>query len=158
GRFIDEEAERAGEEMKEILSAIRKLKHDKGLALNAPLRKIIVFTQLELDTMDLEFATNSKVEVTKNLPKIKEEVRRLKPKFAILGPLFKERVKDLLGAIEGLSDDEKLKLAREPIIISIGGEKVELKPDWFDLEIGRTVEGVEAERIETPNSIVFVLC
>ncbi|TDA28802.1 MAG: valine--tRNA ligase [Archaeoglobi archaeon] len=158
GRFIDEEAERAGEEMKEILSAIRKLKHDKGLALNAPLRKIIVFTQLELDTMDLEFATNSKVEVTKNLPKIKEEVRRLKPKFAILGPLFKERVKDLLRAIEGLSDDEKLKLAREPIIISIGGEKVELKPDWFDLEIGRTVEGVEAERIETPNSIVFVLC
>ncbi|NHW23771.1 MAG: valine--tRNA ligase [Archaeoglobales archaeon] len=158
GRFIDEEAERAGEEMKEILSAIRKLKHDKGLALNAPLRKIIVFTQLELDTMDLEFATNSKVEVTKNLPKIKEEVRRLKPKFAILGPLFKERVKDLLRAIEGLSDDEKLKLAREPIIISIGGEKVELKPDWFDLEIGRTVDGVEAERIETPNSIVFVLC
>lgn len=157
-RFLDEKAERAGEEMKEIISAIRKLKHDRGMALNAPLRKLIVFTKLEVDTLDLKFATNAEVEVTKELPEIKEEVRRVKPKFAILGPIFKEKMKELMKAVESLSNAEKLKLSKEPLVVSVAGEKVELKPDWFEFEIGRKVEGVEAEKIETPNSIVFVLC
>ncbi|MCS7144197.1 MAG: valine--tRNA ligase [Archaeoglobaceae archaeon] len=157
-RFIDEQAEIAGEEMKEILSAIRKLKHDKGMALNAPLKKIIVFTQLELDNLDLKFATNSEIEITREMPKAKEEVKRLKPRFAVLGPIFKEKVREIIKAVENLSDLEKLKLAKEPISVYIGSERIEVKPEWFELEIRRTVEGVEAERIETANSVVFVLC
>ncbi|MDK2796335.1 MAG: valyl-tRNA synthetase [Archaeoglobaceae archaeon] len=157
-KFIDEDAEKVGEEMKEILSAIRKFKHDRGLALNAPLKKIIVFSLLDIDTLDLGFATNSEVELTRELPEMKEEVRKLKPKFQILGPMFKDRVKEIVRAVERLSTAEKLKLTKEPLIVTVDGDKVELKPEWFDFEIARTVEGVEAERIETQNSVVLVLC
>ncbi|MEM4690335.1 MAG: valine--tRNA ligase, partial [Archaeoglobaceae archaeon] len=157
-QMIDEEAEKVGEEMKEILSAIRKLKHDKGLALNAPLKKIIVFTQLNLDALDLKFATNSEVEITREMPATKEEVKKIKPKFAVLGPLFKDRVKEIIRAVDSLSESEKLKLTKEPLEISIGEEKIELKPEWFEFELRRTVAGVEAEKIEAPHSVVFVLC
>ncbi|MEM0303440.1 MAG: valine--tRNA ligase [Archaeoglobaceae archaeon] len=157
-QMIDEEAEKVGEEMKEILSAIRKLKHDKGLALNAPLKKIIVFTQLNLDALDLKFATNSEVEITREMPVTKEEVKKIKPKFAVLGPLFKDRVKEIIRAVDSLSESEKLKLTKEPLEISIGEEKIELKPEWFEFELRRTVAGVEAEKIEAPHSVVFVLC
>ncbi|MEM0215229.1 MAG: valine--tRNA ligase [Archaeoglobaceae archaeon] len=157
-QMIDEEAEKAGEEMKEIISAIRKLKHDKGLALNAPLKKIIVFTQLNLDALDLKFATSSEVEITREMPATKEEVKKIKPKFAVLGPLFKDRVKEIIKAVERLSESEKLKLTKEPLEISIGEEKIELKPEWFEFELRRTVAGVEAEKIEAPHSVVFVLC
>ncbi|MEM4944706.1 MAG: valine--tRNA ligase [Archaeoglobaceae archaeon] len=157
-QMIDEEAEKVGEEMKEILSAIRKLKHDKGLALNAPLKKIIVFTQLNLDALDLKFATNSEIEITREMPATKEEVKKIKPKFAVLGPLFKDRVKEIIRAVDCLSESEKLKLTKEPLEISIGEEKIELKPEWFEFELRRTVAGVEAEKIEAPHSVVFVLC
>ncbi|MEM4156643.1 MAG: valine--tRNA ligase, partial [Archaeoglobaceae archaeon] len=157
-QMIDEQAEKAGEEMKEIISAIRKFKHDKGLALNAPLKKIIVFTQLDLDALDLKFATSSEVEITKEMPATKEEVKKIKPKFAVLGPLFKDRVKEIIKAVERLSESEKLKLTKEPLEIGIGEEKIELKPEWFEFELKRTVRGVEAEKIETPKSVVFVLC
>ncbi|MEM1752419.1 MAG: valine--tRNA ligase [Archaeoglobaceae archaeon] len=157
-QMIDEEAEKVGEEMKEILSAIRKLKHDKGLALNAPLKKIIVFTQLNLDALDLKFATNSEIEITREMPATKEEVKKIKPKFAVLGPLFKDRVKEIIRAVDSLSESEKLKLTKEPLEISIGEEKIELKPEWFEFELRRTVAGVEAEKIEAPHSVVFVLC
>ncbi|MEM3761784.1 MAG: valine--tRNA ligase [Archaeoglobaceae archaeon] len=156
--FIDEKSEIAGEEMKEILSAIRKLKHDKGFALNAPLKKVIVFTNLELDSLDLSFATNSEVEITKEMPVVREEVTKIKPKFAIIGPSLKDKAKQVVKIVESLSQEERAKLLKEALEINLNGEKITLKPDWFDFEVRRIVEGFEAERIETPNSVVFVLC
>ncbi|MEM2695228.1 MAG: class I tRNA ligase family protein, partial [Archaeoglobaceae archaeon] len=156
--FIDGEAEKVGEEMKVILSAIRKLKHDRGIALNAPLKKIIVFTNLNIDSLDLSFATNSNVEITSELPVVREEITKIKPKFAIIGPVFKEKTKEIAKLVESLSIEEKTKLLKEPLKVNLNGEKIELKPEWFEFEVRRVVEGVEAEKIETTNSVVFVLC
>jgi len=157
-KFIDDEAERAGEEMKEILSAIRKLKHDRGMALNAPLKKVIIYTNLKIDPLDLSFATNSKVEITAESPEIREEVVKVKPKFAIIGPMLKERAKEVSKIVESLSNDQKLRLQKEGLEVEIGGDKITLMPEWFDFEVKRFVEGAEAEIINTENSVVFVLC
>ena len=155
--LIDEEAERRGEEIKEIVAAIRKLKHDKGLPLNAPLRRIIIYTDMDFDTRDIEGATNARVEVVKEMPKVSFEIVRIKPKFSIIGPMFKDKTKKLIKAIENLSKDEKLKLFEEKSIeIDVDGERIEVKADWFDFDVKRIIEGREVELIETKNSMVFV--
>ncbi len=155
--LIDEEAERRGEEIKEIVAAIRKLKHDKGLPLNAPLRRIIIYTDMDFDTRDIEGATNARVEVVKEMPKVSFEIVRIKPKFSIIGPMFKDKTKKLIKAIENLSKDEKLKLFEEKSIeIDVDGERIEVKADWFDFDVKRIIEGTEIELIETKNSMVFV--
>ncbi len=155
--LIDEEAERRGEEIKEIVAAIRKLKHDKGLPLNAPLRRIIIYTDMDFDTRDIEGATNARVEVVKEMPKVSFEIVRIKPKFSIIGPMFKDKTKKLIKAIENFSKDEKLKLFEEKSIeIDVDGERIEVKADWFDFDVKRIIEGREVELIETKNSMVFV--
>ncbi|MCX8000382.1 MAG: class I tRNA ligase family protein, partial [Leptospiraceae bacterium] len=156
--FIDEKSEKAGEEMKEILSVIRKLKHDRGLALNAPLKKILIFTKLEIDILDLSFATNSSVELTQEFPEIREEVVRIKPRFSIIGPMFREKSKEIAKIVEALESKEKLKLCFEGIEVNFNSEKIFLRPEWFDFEIRRVIEGFEAEKLETRNSVIFVLC
>lgn len=156
--LIDENAEKIGEEIKEIVSVVRKYKHDKGIALNAPLKKLVIFTTLgEIDTRDIEGATNSKVEILQEMPEIEEKVSKLKPKFAIIGPIFRDRVKKVVKAVEELSEEVKEKFIREGrITVSIDGEKVDLKAEWFEVEVERSIEGREVEMLETANSVIFV--
>ncbi len=156
--LIDSEAEERGEEIKNIVAAVRKFKHDRGLALNAQLKRIIIYTELDgLDIRDIEGATNSKVEIVKEQPEVKVRVKRLKPKFAILGPMFRDKTKKVVAAVQALSDDEKAKLIETgEVKLNIDGEEVAVKAEWFEAEFERNIEGKEVELIETEKSMVFV--
>jgi len=155
--FVDEEAEKRGELIKEIVTAVRRFKHDRGLALNAPLKAIRIYVPTEVDTRDIAGAVNAEVELLKEMPTIEVKVKRLKPKFNILGPMFKEKAKELVKAVENLSDEEKLKLFKgESVVVSLDGKDVEVQSDWFDVEIEKTVKGEKVEVLETANAIVLV--
>ncbi len=156
--FLDERAEKAGEEIKEIVAAVRKFKHDKGMALNAPLKKLIVYSELDgLDTRDIEGATNAEVELVKEMPEVKERVKALKPKFAVIGPMFRDKAKQLIKAVESLSEEDRERLLKEGAIqINLDGASVEVKAEWFEAVTEKSIEGKEVEMLETENSVVFV--
>jgi len=155
--LIDYEAERRGEEIKEIVSVVRKFKHDKGLALNAPLKRLIIYAENDLDVRDIAGATNAEVEVVKEMPEVQIKIKRLKPKFSVIGPMFRDKVKDIIKAVESLSEDDKLKLMNEGSIdVNVDGERVKVKAEWFDAEVERYIEGREVELLETEKSVVFV--
>ncbi len=64
--MINQEAEREGELITGIARAVRNYKSERGIALNAPLGKIEIYTDMEsLETEDIENATATKVEVCK---------------------------------------------------------------------------------------------
>ncbi len=156
--LIDPEAEIKGEEIKRIVSLIRKLKHDRGLPLNVPLKKIIVFSEIfDLDKKDIEGATNTKVEIVRQPPEVSIKVRRIKPKYAILGPKFKEKMKTLNRILEALSEEEKRNFFQSGSLeVKIDGEQIHLEKDWFDFEIERVIEGREVTLMETEKSTIFV--
>ncbi len=156
--FLDDRAERAGEEIKEIVAAVRKFKHDKGLALNAPLKRLIVYSKLDgLDVRDIAGATNAEVEVVKEMPEVRERVKALKPKFAVIGPMFRDKAKQLIKAVESLSGEEKEKLLKEGVIqINLDGTSVEVKAEWFDAVTEKSIEGREVEMLESTRSVIFV--
>ncbi len=156
-RLIDEEAEKRGELIKEVVSVVRRMKHDKGLPLNAPLKKVMIFAPTEIDTRDIAGALNAEVELLKEMPTIEVRVKALKPKFNILGPMFKDKVKAIVSAVSKLSNEEKLKFVeRGSIEVDVGGEKIELKSEWFDIEIEKVLGGEGVEVLETENAVVIV--
>ncbi|WP_457550469.1 valine--tRNA ligase [Archaeoglobus sp.] len=155
--LIDEEAERRGELIKEIVVAVRRFKHDKDMALNAPLKSVRIYASMEIDTRDIAGALNASVELLKEMPNIEVRVKRLKPNFKVIGPMFKEKAKDLVKAVENLSDEEKLKLFEgKSVTVSLDGMDVKVSPEWFDVEIEKVVKGESVEVLETENAIVLV--
>jgi len=156
--FLDERAERAGEEIKEIVAAVRKFKHDRGMALNAPLKRLIIYSKLHgLDVRDISGATNAEVKLVYEMPEVRERVKGLKPNFAIIGPMFRERVKELIKAVESLGEEEKERLLKEGIIqINLDGKSVEVKAEWFEAVTEKSIEGREVEMLETKSSVIFV--
>ncbi|AIG98141.1 Valyl-tRNA synthetase [Archaeoglobus fulgidus DSM 8774] len=155
--MVDEEAEEKGRLIRDIVAAIRRMKHDKGLALNAPLKNVRVFSPVEIDVRDIAGAVNSNVELLKEMPEIETRVKALKPKYGILGPMFKEKVKSLISAVNALPDEEKMKFVKEgSITVELDGESVEVKGEWFDVEMEKIVGGESVEVLEVGNTIVVV--
>jgi len=81
----------AGLAIKEIAAALRRYKAEKGMALNAPLPGIMVYSDLGLETVDLQGVANSKVESRTDLPEIEMRPVAVKPQMKILGPRFKDK-------------------------------------------------------------------
>src|SRR5664280_426225 len=76
--LISEEAEAAGELIKEITSEVRRYKSDLGMALNAPLKKIEIYSA-NIDTGDIAGATNSEVELMEGAPSFEYVPVEVKP-------------------------------------------------------------------------------
>ncbi|WP_456478018.1 valine--tRNA ligase [Geoglobus ahangari] len=155
--LIDERAERRGELIKSIVEAVRRYKHDNGIALNAPLGKMLVFTSEEIDVRDVAGALNAQVELIREMPEIETRVAELKPKFSILGPKFRDRVRMVLQAVQKLSEEEMLKLIKDGrVTVDVGGEKIELEKDWFDVRLEKVVSGRDVDVVETENALIII--
>ncbi len=155
--LIDEEAEKKGEVIKEIVVAIRRFKHDKGMALNAPLKNVLLHSPYEIDVRDISGAINAKVEVLNKLPDVKLRIKKLKPKFSIVGPMFKDKAKKIVELVNNLSENDKMGFVEKgEIEISLDGESYKLKSEWFDAEIEKIVEGKAIENLEVGNVTLFI--
>ena len=154
--FIDSEAEKCGDLMRDIVAEVRRLKHDKGMALNAPLKLIKIFSPIEVDARDIGGALNARVEILSEIPEISIRIKALKPKYGILGPMFRDKVKKIVKAVNELSEEDKDRLLREGLEISIDGEVIKLEKDWFEAEIEKVVSGREVDVLEVGGAIIVV--
>ncbi len=155
--LIDEEAEKKGEVIKEIVVAIRRFKHDKGMALNAPLKNVLLHSPYEIDVRDISGAINAKVEVLNKLPDVKLRIKKLKPKFSIVGPMFKDKAKKIVELVNNLSENDKMGfIEKGEIEVNLDGESYKLKSEWFDAEIEKIVEGKAIENLEVGNVTLFI--
>ena len=155
-RFVDRKAEECGDLMRDLIAEIRRLKHDRGLALNAPLRMIRIYSPVEIDPRDIGGALNSKVEVLKEKPEVEERIKEVKPDFSVLGPKFRDRVKDIVKIVNSLEEEEKEKLVTEGLKLEVGGETVELKPEWFRAVREKVVSGKVVDVVEVGEAVAFV--
>ncbi|MBO8182187.1 MAG: valine--tRNA ligase [Archaeoglobus sp.] len=155
--FISGEAEAKGELIRSILAEIRKMKHDRGLALNAPLKKVMIYSQQEIDVRDLAGAVNAETELLAEMPEIESRVKRLKPKYSILGPLFRDKTKEIVNAVENLGENEINEFLTKGVYKVIAkGEEIEVKAEWFDAEIEKQIEGRDVIVLELGKASVMV--
>ena len=75
---ISEDDVREGEIIAEIVRSVRRLKAQRGIPLNKPLRKIEIFCEFPIDVEDIENATATPVEVKQgeSLKSIEEKTNK----------------------------------------------------------------------------------
>ena len=117
----------AGLQIKEIAAAIRRYKSDKGLALNSQLPGISVYSDLCLETTDLQGVANSPVESKMGKPDIEMKATDIKPMIKVLGPLFRDKSSQVIKAL-GNMDPAEVALMK-----SSGSIRVELESDTVDV-------------------------
>ncbi len=147
----------AGLTIKEIAAALRRYKADKGMALNAPLPGIVVYSDLGLETFDLQGVANSKVQSKIGNPEIEMRPVAVKPQMKILGPRFKDKSGRIIKALNSMDPGEvsKQKVAGQ-IKVEVNGEVLEVAPDAVEVVVETLSAGLAVDVLQVGSATVLV--
>ncbi|MEM2933889.1 MAG: valine--tRNA ligase [Methanocellales archaeon] len=156
--LIDEAAEKEGELIKQITSAIRRYKSEHGIALNAPLKGIQLYSPLS-NVADVEGTVNARVEILKEKPVLEDIVREVKPKMQVLGPRFKNRAGDIARALSKIDPEEAAKMLEErgKLLIKLNEELIELEPSCIELKRDRVLKGKVVDVLNVGEDIIAII-
>jgi len=108
--MADPEAEAAGALIADVASTIRGWKSDEGLALNAELSKVEVYTENSIegpvDTYDLSEAVSAPVRIREGEPSVELAPVEVEPDHATIGPEFRDRAGEVIAALESMDPAE----------------------------------------------------
>lgn len=151
------EIDPAGEAIKEIAAAIRRYKSEKGKALNAQLPGIVVYSDLKLETIDLQGVANSAVESRTGKPEVEMKPVAVKPQMKVLGPKFKDKSGRIIKALSGMDPVQAAAQKAAGIIrVDLGGEVVEVGPEAVELVVETLSAGEAVDILTVGNSTVLV--
>jgi valyl-tRNA synthetase len=85
--------------IKDIAAAIRRYKSEKGMPLNAPLSKIEVYSDLDVETTDLQGVANASVEARIGTPELETRPVAVKPVMKHIGPVYKDKSSKIIKAL-----------------------------------------------------------
>ncbi|MDD1673054.1 MAG: valine--tRNA ligase [Methanomicrobiales archaeon] len=152
--FENAEARSGGDALIGLVSELRRYKHDQGMALNAPLGQINVYTKRTLDDAgDAARALNADVRWRKELPALERELREVRFNMGVIGPQLKKRAKDFMEAIRSLPVD---KLVNPPASIMVNGEKISVPENAFSPQFSYLVEGKKVDLIRIGEMFVTI--
>lgn len=124
--FQDEGAALYGDLLVKVISEVRRYKHDKGLALNAPLGNVTVyFRDLIDDSGDGSAALNCHMTWKAGMPELQKVVSGINFNMGIIGPKLRGKAKTFMEAVNSLSPEQ---IKNMPQSIEVAGEEI-LVPD-----------------------------
>ena len=160
--FVDQDAEKVGEMMKDIIAAIRGWKSEKKIPLNAELKSV------ELIGKDAKILADAKTDISDTVKAVKldilekanltEDYTAVKPVHAKLGPAFKADAKAIVTEIakmdpkavaEALAKDGKVK-------VSVNGNDIDLGSEYLALEKRLMLDGKAVDTLQIDNVLVAI--
>ena len=154
-------AEAKGDLIAEVASEIRAWKSDAGMALNADLDRVEVYSEQgrSWDTYDLSEAVNAPVYPESGRPNVELVPVGVDPDHSVIGPEFRDEAGQVVAALES-ADFNTLKNQKEidgEVTVEVGGEDVTVDGDAVEIEEEyRAESGEEVEVIETETATVLV--
>jgi len=153
----DDDAEERGEVLADVVASVRRWKSDEGMALNAELGRVEVYTSHELDAGDASNALNADVQVTDGEPELEEVPVDVEPDMSALGPEFRDRADEVAGALKARDAEEVAREKDEGIVrAETDGETQEIDADDVEIVNELRSEGREVEVIEVDEATVLV--
>ncbi|WP_160133866.1 valine--tRNA ligase [Halococcus salsus] len=156
----DEAAEKRGERIAAVASAVRAWKSDSGMALNTDLERVEVYPDDEADfeTGDLAATVNAPVEVLAGDPDVELTPVAVDPDHSEIGPEFRDQAGAVVGALEAADPDEIARQKREhgEIELDAGGEVVVLDPEMVEVIEERRAAGETVEVLDVEGATVLV--
>lgn len=150
----DESSANEGELIKNIVSSVRRYKSEHGIALNSPLQKLEIYTDLD-DITDIIGATNTPVELISGTPEFDFVPTKIKPNMGVIGPKFKKDAKEIILSLSHIDPqtiiDDIDKKNKIDLVISKGN--IELTSDSIEIEkeiisLGRAVDVLDVQGVQ----------
>ena len=143
-----------GDLLVRLVSEIRRFKHEQGLALNAPLGKVTVFSsRINGDGGDMARALNASIEWCADTGALEKSPGEIVFNMAVIGPALRKDAKAFMDAVRALPPDL---LSSPPATIDIGGRRVEVPAQSFSQQTDYLVGGTRVDLITVGDVIVTV--
>ena len=146
--FNFKEEKQKGENLIDLISALRKYKTENGMALNQEIEEIEIYTDKEINLKTLKRAMNvQKIAELSSKPDLSEVIKEISLEYSKAGPEFGDKIDEIEEAIENGDwkiKDGKLHASEETLDEQMFSYKKELK------------SSKEGEMIETSSGIMIV--
>jgi valyl-tRNA synthetase len=151
------EPDLAGLQIKDIAAAIRRYKSEKGLALNCQLAGISVYSDLGLETTDLQGVANSPVESKTGKPDIEMRATGVKPLMKVLGPIFKDKSGRVIKALSDMDPSQvALMKASGSVRVVLESEAVDVPAQAVDVVTQTMFSGQAVDLLNVGESMVLI--
>jgi valyl-tRNA synthetase len=152
--YEDEAARSEGNLLVQLVSEVRKYKHDSGLALNAPLGRVTIYAPHTVsDEGDTGRTLNAEVHWRTDAAKLDRVITGIDFNRAVIGPVFRKQAQAFMIAVEALPRDQ---MENPPKTIILEGTEVEIPKDAFTPKFSCMEEGAKVDVIAVGDVIVTI--
>ncbi|NLI73473.1 MAG: valine--tRNA ligase [Euryarchaeota archaeon] len=160
--LISDEDERKGDLIKEVISAIRAWKAEKGFPLN---REVELIELIGPAAVELQGYENDVLETLRGKElkivleaDLKEEVAELKPIKSAIGPTFRQKGKEIMDILASLDPAEAgPAVEKSELILDLSdGSSVTLDRRFVEVERKLTLEGKTVDTIQVRDILIAV--
>jgi valyl-tRNA synthetase len=152
--FSDQDALSQGDLLIGLAAEVRRYKHERGLALNAPLGKVTIFTsRIQNDGGDLSRALNAAIEWRADSSALEKKPGEIQFDMSVIGPALRKDARGFMDAIRALPPGQ---LANPPATVSVGGKEIPVPDGAFRQISEYSVEGERVDVITVDEVIVTV--
>jgi valyl-tRNA synthetase len=152
--YEDESARGEGNLLVQLVSEVRKYKHDSGLALNAPLGRVTIYAPHTVDDEgDTGRTLNAEVHWRTDAAKLDRVITGIDFNRAIIGPAFRKQAQAFMTAVAALPHNQ---LENPPKTIILDGTEVEIPKDAFAPKFSSMEEGAKVDVITVGDVIVTI--
>lgn len=147
----------AGLRIKEIAASIRRYKSEKGIALNSRLPGITVYSDIKLETTDLQGVANSPVESRMGGPEIEMRPVGVKPLMKVLGPMFKDKSGKIIKTLTSMDPARVAEMKSSGAVrVDLVGETVDVPAESVDVITETFVAGQAVDLLKVEEATVLV--
>jgi len=152
--YEDASARCEGDILAEIVAEVRKFKHDSGLALNASLGRITIYTPHTIhDEGDTGRTLNADVYWRSDAVKLDREVTGIEFNRAVIGPSFRKQATAFMNAITALPPHQ---LENPPKTILLENVEVRIPENSFSPKFSYLEEGAKVDVVTVRDVIVTI--
>ncbi len=154
-KFDDEAAVRDGDLVVKMAGVLRKYKHDAGLALNAPLGTVTIYTPNHDidDSGDLGRTVNAEVVWKAEEPSLEKKVGDVVFNKSVVGKTLRGQAGAFMKAVQALSDEDKI---NPPMTVTADGVEIAVPEDAWKVSFTYSVSGQEVDVIMADEVMITV--
>ncbi|MFB6282796.1 MAG: valine--tRNA ligase [Halobacteria archaeon] len=148
-RLQDPDVVYRGNLQAEAVAEVRRWKSEEGMALNQELDKVEIYTEEELDPVDVGNTLNAETEVLNGEPELEEVPSGVDPDMSVLGPEFRGDAGKVAAALEERDPGElESEIQKGEVVVEVDGEDKQLDPESAEVVTELRSGGKEVEVFE----------
>ncbi|HUU76611.1 MAG TPA: valine--tRNA ligase [Methanoregulaceae archaeon] len=143
-----------GDLLVKVVAEVRRYKHERGMALNAPLGRVTIFSPYSSDDSgDASRALNAEVMWRPDTARLERVMSDIQFNMAVIGPTFRKEAAAFMDAVRALPAES---LENPPESLEVNGKIVALPDNAFSLIFSYMEAGEKVDVLTVDDVIVTI--